>query len=71
MLWSPAAGDLDSDGTIEIVANTREGYTMVWHTPGLASGEQRVVALSPRRMEHRAATAPTRVRPDCCAIGAR
>lgn len=37
LLWSPAAGDLDSDGTIELVANTREGYTMVWETPGLAS----------------------------------
>jgi len=37
MLWSPTAGDLDSDGTVEIVANTREGYTTVWRTPGLAS----------------------------------
>src|SRR5207248_2015880 len=37
ILWSPAAGDLDSDGTTELVANTREGYTMVWKTPGLAS----------------------------------
>jgi hypothetical protein len=37
ILWSPTAGDLDSDGTVEVVANTREGYTNVWHTPGLAS----------------------------------
>ncbi|HXC52380.1 MAG TPA: hypothetical protein VN634_15975 [Candidatus Limnocylindrales bacterium] len=37
MLWSPGAADLDSDGTTEIVANTREGVTMVWHTPGLAA----------------------------------
>jgi hypothetical protein len=37
MIWSPAAGDLDSDGTIEIVGNTREGNTMVWHTAGLAT----------------------------------
>ena len=37
ILWSPTAGDLDSDGTVDIVANTREGYTMVWKTPGLAS----------------------------------
>jgi len=37
ILWSPAAGDLDSDGTVDLVANTREGYTMVWKTPGLAS----------------------------------
>ena len=37
ILWSPAAGDLDSDGTVDLVANTREGYTTVWKTPGLAS----------------------------------
>jgi len=37
VLWSPAAGDLDSDGTIEIVTNTREGNTFVWHTAGLAT----------------------------------
>jgi hypothetical protein len=37
MIWSPSAGDLDSDGTIEIVGNTREGNTMVWHTAGLAA----------------------------------
>src|SRR5439155_3827335 len=36
LLWSPTAGDLDGDGTVELVANTREGYTMVWDTPGLA-----------------------------------
>ncbi len=37
MIWSPTAGDLDSDGTIELVANTREGNTMVWHTAGVAA----------------------------------
>ncbi|HEY2386967.1 MAG TPA: hypothetical protein VGK30_08405 [Candidatus Binatia bacterium] len=37
VLWSPAVGDLDSDGTVELVTNTREGNTFVWHTAGLAS----------------------------------
>lgn len=37
MIWSPAAGDLDGDGLIEIAATTREGYLMVWKTAGLAS----------------------------------
>jgi hypothetical protein len=37
VLWSPTAGDLDGDGTVELVVNTREGYTMVWNTSGLAS----------------------------------
>ena len=37
MLWSPTAGDLDGDGTTELVVNTREGYTMIWNTSGLAS----------------------------------
>jgi hypothetical protein len=37
IVWSPAAGDLDSDGTVDLVANTREGYTMIWKTPGLAT----------------------------------
>ena len=36
-LWSPAAGDLDSDGDVEIVSLTREGYLMVWQTPGDAA----------------------------------
>lgn len=39
-LWSPSAGDLFSNGKTDIVMNTREGYTMVWKTPGLASGNQ-------------------------------
>jgi hypothetical protein len=36
ILWSPTVGDLDSDGDVELVALTREGYLMVWDTPGLA-----------------------------------
>ncbi len=35
VVWSPSIGDLDSDGDVEIVALTREGYLMVWDTPGL------------------------------------
>ena len=37
VVWSPTAGDLDSDGKVELVANTREGNTFVWHTDGVAS----------------------------------
>jgi hypothetical protein len=37
MIWSPAAGDLDGDGTVELAATTREGYLMVWRTRGLAA----------------------------------
>jgi hypothetical protein len=37
MLWSATAGDLDSDGTVEVLAGTREGYLMAWETAGLAS----------------------------------
>jgi hypothetical protein len=36
-LWSPSAGDLDSDGLTELVMLTREGYLTVWNTKGKAS----------------------------------
>jgi hypothetical protein len=35
-VFSPTVGDLDSDGTVEVVSGTREGYVMAWKTPGLA-----------------------------------
>jgi hypothetical protein len=34
---SPALGDVDGDGLVEVVAMTREGNLFVWDTPGLAS----------------------------------
>lgn len=36
-LWSPTAGDLDGDGTTEIVTTTREGYLFAWRTKGKAT----------------------------------
>jgi hypothetical protein len=37
-LWSPSAGDLDGDGTTELVLLTREGYLFAWKTKGTAAG---------------------------------
>jgi len=36
VLFGPATGDLDSDGDVELVASTREGYLMSWDTEGRA-----------------------------------
>lgn len=36
VLYGPATGDLDSDGDVELVTMTREGYLMAWDTPGRA-----------------------------------
>jgi len=33
-VFSPAAGDLFSNGTVDIVSVTREGYLMAWSTKG-------------------------------------
>ncbi|HVA61875.1 MAG TPA: hypothetical protein VNG13_15270 [Mycobacteriales bacterium] len=38
VLFSPAVGDLDTTGTNDVVAATREGYLMAWATPGAAAG---------------------------------
>jgi hypothetical protein len=35
--WTPAIGDLDGNGHVEVVDVTREGYLFVWSTPGEAS----------------------------------
>ncbi|MBI2894462.1 MAG: VCBS repeat-containing protein [Deltaproteobacteria bacterium] len=39
---SPAVGDLDADGTLEVVEVTRSGWLYAWHTP--ASATEGVVA---------------------------
>ncbi|GIW42998.1 MAG: hypothetical protein KatS3mg077_0280 [Candidatus Binatia bacterium] len=39
-IGSPAAGDLDGDGRIEIAAVTREGYLFVWQTAGMSCAHQ-------------------------------
>lgn len=36
---SPATGDLDLDGFIEVVVATRDGYVFAWRTRGVAWGE--------------------------------
>lgn len=35
-IWSPSVGDIDSDGDVEVVTLTREGYLMIWDTRGCA-----------------------------------
>ena len=39
-LYSPAAGDVDGDGTTDVVASTREGYLFAWRTEGAPEGNQ-------------------------------
>ena len=39
-VWTPAVGDLDSNGHNDVVDVTREGYLFVWNTPGDASQNQ-------------------------------
>lgn len=36
IIWGPSVGDLDSNGTNEVVANTRESYLFAWETKGSA-----------------------------------
>ncbi len=37
MLGSPAAGDFDGDGRVDIAGATREGFVFIWPTPGKIS----------------------------------
>ena len=37
LLASPAVGDVDGDGLLEVVAITREGWLFVWDTPASRS----------------------------------
>jgi hypothetical protein len=39
-LWAPSAGDLDGDGSTDLVATTREGYLMAWRTKGTGAGNR-------------------------------
>jgi hypothetical protein len=39
-VFGPSVGDLDGDGRNEVAITTREGYLMVWNTPGRASANQ-------------------------------
>ena len=36
ILGSPAVGDIDGDGLLEVVVSTREGRLFAWHTSGHA-----------------------------------
>src|SRR6185503_10556903 len=39
--WTTSAaaiGDIDGDGSLEVVETTREGYMFAWHTKGTSNG---------------------------------
>jgi len=38
LLGSPAVGDIDGDGYLDVVVTTREGYLFAWSTAGAADG---------------------------------
>ena len=40
VVFGPTVGDLNGDDRNELVTATREGYLMVWKTPGRAAGNQ-------------------------------
>src|SRR5688572_21179683 len=40
VVFGPAVGDIEGDGRNEVAAATREGYLMVWKTPGRAEGNE-------------------------------
>jgi FG-GAP-like repeat/Subtilase family len=39
-VFGPSVGDIDGDGRNEVAVTTREGYVMVWNTPGRTSSNQ-------------------------------
>ena len=59
ILGVPAIGDIDSDGKVEVVAMTREGYLMVWDTPGTDTGNDEWWNGRHRRAETPPSTAST------------
>ncbi len=65
---TPAVGDADGDGKLDVAALTREGWSFLWKTAGprLRQLQQPVVDLPPRRARQRqlpAATGARRARP--------
>ena len=36
---TPAVGDLDGDGTLEVAVGTRDGWLYVWHTEAKPTGD--------------------------------
>ncbi len=40
IVWGPSLGDVNGDGRNDLAAMTREGYLMVWRTPGRADANE-------------------------------
>ena len=57
---TPAVGDLEGDGNLDVVALTREGWLWAWHGARPRQPEDRVGELPPRRAEHRQLRHPAR-----------
>ena len=60
LVFSPSAGDLYGDGHTDLVATTREGYLMVWKTPGHGGVQWPAYRHDARRTGRYTGTAPAR-----------